>query len=199
MLNVRAFKFRVLLPLVNIVLAITLLACGRFEMLREVRLRQASGPYSDPVPGEYERARYVSYALNVPAWAAQLRLPPILHIKGSPYWGGEGAFLGAIENEHDWWYLLFVGILWWYMGLRLDRSTSRPRARENFFERRVVPYIVGIAGCVILLIAPNIAPPFMYEKWFIDAVWLWGIGLVGAGIYLFFRQPGEKTPTISSH
>ncbi len=98
-------RLRLLLPILNAVIALALFRFG---------YQEAQRAHQEPLPA-LERARYVNYALNVPAWAAQSVTPWILHInEGVMYWK-------AMETEPDWWYLLYVILMWYYIGLRLDK------------------------------------------------------------------------------
>ena len=74
-------------------------------VLFHVGYQQGRRAHMEPLPA-IERARYVEYALNIPAWAAQSVTPRILHInEGVIHWK-------AMEDERDWWYMLYVALMW---------------------------------------------------------------------------------------
>ena len=67
--------FRIILPILNVALAGLLFRVGYAEFRRIA----AHGMF-EPLPDSVEKARYVSYTLNAPAWAAQSVMPWILHV-----------------------------------------------------------------------------------------------------------------------
>ena len=182
MSNKRVF-FQIVLPISHILLAFFLLTLGRSEMVRELRIAKSEGGIHEPLPSYIERARYVSYAINAPAWFVQLLMPSILHLEGSSFWGGEGAHLGAIEDERDFWYLVFVGVLWFFVGRKFDRRRRQHRAAA---ESYIISLLLLLAAG--LLVAAAISPPFGSELWFKIAVCVWALGLAGFGLSILIQD-----------
>lgn len=182
-MHLKKIRLCVVLPTINIFFAFVLLAIGRAEMIREFRTREARGGIYEPVPAAYERARFLSYAINAPAWVLQLHMPTILHIQGSKYWGGEGARFSALEDEKDYWYICFLGGFWLYIGYRLDHHTHAPNAPE----RSYVIFILSLAFAILLLNSIY-SGARLYEGWFRLAVIIWASALSIFGLYTLIRD-----------
>ena len=165
---------RLLLPALNVLIAVGLLRMG---------YQEAQQAHQEPLP-MLERARYVDYALNIPAWAAQSVTPWMLHInKGVTYWK-------AMETERDWWYLLYVILMWYYIGLRLDRHKTGNVVSEH--KKRNLWTVLGrvflvLYGIFICFRAFTI--PWYLEPWFIVAAIGWGVALIIGNLYFLLRRP----------
>lgn len=161
----------------NVVIALALFRVG---------YQQAQRPHQEPFPA-IERARYVDYALNIPAWAAQSVTPSMFHInKGVTYWK-------AMETERDWWYMLYVILMWYYIGMRLDGRQPGGAVGENKkitrwgVFRRILLLFYGIFICFRAFTIP-----WYLEPWFIAAALGWGVALIIGNLYLFARRPSPK-------
>ena len=135
-----SIPLRLLLPVLNVSIAIALFHVG-YEQ------EQSRGAHQEPLPPMIERARYVAYALSIPAWAAQSVTPRVLHVnEGVTYWQ-------TMEIEPDWWYMLYVILMWYYIGRRLDKRkrgdvVSEPAKIASWtFLRRAFLVLYGIFIC----------------------------------------------------
>lgn len=167
-------RLGLLLPILNVVIALALFRLG---------YQEAQRAHQEPLPA-LERARYVNYALNVPAWAAQSVTPWMLHInEGVTYWK-------AMETERDWWYLLYVILMWYYIGLRLDKyrtgdvTSEHKNSISRAVLRRVFLLLYGIFICFRAFTIP-----WYLEPWFIVAAIGWGVALIIGNLYLLLRRP----------
>lgn len=169
---------RILLPVLNLAIAVALFRAGH---------QQAQRAHQEPIP-MIETARYAEYALNIPAWAAQSVTPWMLHInEGGTYWE-------TMETERDWWYMLYLILMWYYIGRRLDGHASGDVVAGNrksiswLFLRRVFLLSYGIFICFRVFTIP-----WYLERWFIAAAIGWGIALVIGNLYFLVRRPSGGT------
>ncbi len=169
---------RLLLPALNVLLALALFRLGHQEAQRA---------HQEPLPA-LERARYVDYALNIPAWAAQSVTPWMLHINERvTYWK-------AMETERDWWYMLYVILMWYYVGMRLDEHrpgdvvSGNKKSTRWAFLRRVFLLLFGIFICFRAFMIP-----WYLEHWFIAAAVAWGVALIIGNFYFLARRPPGGT------
>ena len=61
-------RFRLVLPVLSVILAVILLRVGDMQIEKFLDGRRP-GRGGEPVPDSYARAKYFDYALNAPAWA----------------------------------------------------------------------------------------------------------------------------------
>lgn len=173
----RGIPLRLLLPILNVVIVLVLFRVG---------YQQAQRAHQEPFPA-LERARYVDYALNIPAWAAQSVTPWMFHInEGVTYWK-------AMQTERDWWYVLYVILMWYHIGLHFDhhRPKCEDKGREKItrwvYFKRVFLLFFGIFICFRAFTIP-----WYLEPWFIAAALGWGIPLIIGNLYLLARRPSPK-------
>lgn len=175
--NIR-IPWRFVLPVLNLAIAVPLFHMG---------YQQSRRAHMEPLPA-IERARYVEYALNIPAWAAQSVTPWVLHLnEGVTHWE-------AMETERDWWYMLYVMLMWYYIGRRLDERrrghvVSEPKRSTSWtFLRRVFLLLYGLYICFR---ASSVS--WYLERWFIAAAVAWGVALMIVNIYLLSQRPSPET------
>lgn len=176
----RIARFRILLPAVSIVLAAALFWLGSAQY---ERARSRSGSTGGSIPDVYARAKYASYAMNAPAWVGQECVPRNLHI-----WRAD-------QTDSNAWYFLFVGLMWYVIGIGLDRTIGLSNRSSLFVSRwwsRAVGAIVVGCGWFVSTFAPYGAKlPPTHEWWFYGGIRLWGAGMILGGLYylLSHRQP----------
>jgi hypothetical protein len=165
---------RLLLPVLNVLIAVAL-----FHMSHE----QSRRPHMEPLSPRSERARYVEYAFNIPAWAAQSVTPWVFHFnEGVTYWE-------TMETERDWWYMLYVILMWYCIGRRLDERrrgdvlTEHKKSTSWAFLRRVFLLSYGLFICFRAFSIPR-----YLEHWFIAAAVAWGISLIVGNLYFLARR-----------
>src|SRR5271156_180788 len=162
-------RFRVVLPLSNVVLAIVLLHFGDNQAEKILDIRRHDLEH-EPVPDTYARARYLDYALNAPAWATL----------------GEGRNMlwePSLHRGRDLRYLLAVILMWYLLGFQLDKRTGAKRTdggQQRKWRKRVLGLACVLYGLFLYnLMTPEFAPlggsghwlPLRrYELWFIAAV-----------------------------
>jgi hypothetical protein len=101
--------------------------------------------------------------LNIPAWAAQSVTPWILHINEDVAWE-------TMETERDWCYLLYVILMWYYIGRRLDERrrgdivSEHKKSTSWTFHRRVFLLLYGLFICFRAF-----SIPWYLEHWFMAA------------------------------
>jgi hypothetical protein len=172
--------FRIILPILNVALAGLLFRVGYAEFRRIA----AHGMF-EPLPDSVEKARYVSYTLNAPAWAAQSVMPWILHVNERvTYWK-------MLETEGDWWYMLFVFVMWYLIGRRIDTwssaATSESRTSALWVKGRRVA-LIAYGGFIWYRLPVT---PWRLDYWFIAAVLAWGAALIIGNLYLLIRRPSS--------
>ena len=171
------------LPVLNVLIAVALF---------HVSYEQTRRPLMEGPTPRIERARYVEYALNIPAWAAQSITPWVLHInEGVTYWE-------AMETERDWWYMLYVILMWYYIGRRLDERrlgdvvSEHKKSTRWAFLRRVLLLSYGLFICFRAFSAFSFSWYYL-EHWFIAAAVAWGIALIIGSLYFLARRPSRET------
>jgi hypothetical protein len=176
-------RFRVLVPLLNVAMAVVLLDVGQAQWKKI-----ASHGMSELLPDLYRSATYVDYALNAPAWAAQMNMPWLLHVKR---WR-------MMETERDWWYLLFVAVMWFHIGSRLDKRLHSadceepgPASRLLVWRKRVVAALsLSYAVFMVNTAFDGIGP---YETRFVASVFLWALAITLAGLLPLMRRGRPTT------
>ena len=178
-------RFRIILPLVSVVLGVLLFRLGDIQVKKIVTSAHGA-PEGTPI--EFAMARYPHYALNAPAWAV-LREERGMLWSPSTYWTGR-----------DLRYFLAVIALWYLIGLHLDKRFALKRAGKalprtwlgRIFAWACVAY--GLFVCLSVL--PDFIPlkgygvwfPNRHPYWFIAAVLGWGTAITVAGLYSLFRR-----------
>ncbi len=201
MSTTRRSDLRVLLPLLNVILAGILLYFGHLQMLHQIRLRQRLGGMYEPIPEAYERARFLSYAINAPAWAARIRMSPeVLDPETILSGKARGGLWSAIPEGNDWWYLLFVGLIWYFLGSRMERWRSAkmrgstrhaPRWPDRLLRLTCIAY-----GLFVLQTALKVyGLRGRFELWFLISVFVWGAGITAVGFFLLASQWPVSRPT----
>jgi hypothetical protein len=135
-------------------------------------------------------ARYVHYALNAPAWVI-VRETPEMRWSPSTYWTG-----------HDLRYFLVVIVLWFVVGVEVDRKiTERNRSGEPIAKRwshifeGILLLLYGCFVCYRLIPdwsstairAWTIAMLRLGTGWWFFTIGLvWAVGFISVGLYLLF-------------
>lgn len=182
-------RFKVVLPIVQLALALGLFAIGQAE---DDRIRWAAydpitntSKNSEGVRDIFKRARYADYAINAPAWFAQENTPWVLNI------GGRAMLFGILDSESDWYYMLYVVLMWFGIGVVLDRL-FRSHAATDFLKKSWGTQLISLAlvgyGLLMIWTHPRLGPLRQYENWFIASIFVWGFGLIFAGIYGLKRR-----------
>lgn len=190
-------RFRIVLPIANVMLGMLLFHVGDLQARRIVAAN--AGHLEEPLQDGVAEARYAHYALNAPAWA-------LLGDTRNKLWGESTYWTG-----HDLHYLLAVAIMWFLIGLKLDRTSSGdPRPAGKW--RRIFAWswiFYGLFVCYRLVSAlPLSSEAYLrllrsvmsleYGWWFLPAGLAWGIGLILTGAYILVRYDSPSTPTVSS-
>jgi hypothetical protein len=182
-------RFRFTLPAIALIFALVCLSIGRSQMERAMHnpARRSSGGPSEPVPDITARAKYVSYAVNVPAWAAQECIPWELHV-----WRAD-------HTDSDLWYFLFVCVMWYCIGWKLDNwsgQVTSSRASGSKWLSRLVGAVLAAYGLFVCTLALFGAEPArIYERWFYWSIRLWGLTLIVVGLFFLVRRHS----TVESH
>jgi hypothetical protein len=188
-------RFRLALPLLNVILGAVLFWVGDLQI---ERVAETCGPHcTEGVPDDFATAKYVDYALNAPAWIfrqeAQVRMfwaPDIrqwIKYRGSR-WGGL-----------DLWYFLAVVVMWYCLGLWLDNRFGSPRPKTT---KKTKAWLHLFAFACMSYgffmwwrIYPQFVPLRRYGHWLplrqypdfsIAAVVLWGGAMVVFGFRALF-------------
>jgi hypothetical protein len=194
-------RFRIILPLANVILGVALFRLGDMQVRRIVI---ANGGAPEGMPDIAAKAKYAHYALNAPAWA-------LLGDTREMRWGWSTYWTG-----HDLHYFLAVMVMWFLIGLKLDRKLiGKPlgHAQGSKWWNRIVAWgylLYGLFLCYRLV--PG-KPYFMSLKGYLDYLvtvlrsvlsggygwwWYplglaWGLGLVSAGLYSLFHSRRPAT------
>lgn len=179
-------RLRFLLPVVSLALAIFLFRFGDLQA-KEIAAG-AHGSAFEGLPLEAAKARYIAYALNAPAWAllAQAR-----NMRWSPT---------TLWNARDLLFLTAVGLMWYCLGLRLDRKFTNSKIQSAQGGRRgwalpLLSVLYGLFVCYSVFrdllpveqygyLFPNLRP-----LWFVLIVLCWGGGIICFGLN---RLPRRK-------
>jgi hypothetical protein len=175
-------RFRILLPLANVVLGVFLFHLGDVQARSLLRIHQ-----EEPLVDEAATARYIHYGMNAPVFV--LMGPRSTHWYPSNYWTG-----------HDLRYLLAVALMWFLIGLALDRRFDG-RVRNGFRStwRMFLASLLCLYG---LFICYSILPHYGTLKEHFVALWaqvwsfkliyglilVWGVALVIVGLRSLFRH-----------
>ncbi len=200
MSTTRRLDLRILLPLLNVLLAGILLYIGHLQMLHQIRLRQHPYGMYEGIPETYERARFLSYAMNAPAWAARIWMSPeVLDPETVLSGNAHHGLRSAIPEGNDWWYLLFVGLMWYFIGSRLEqwrsartRGSTRqaPRWPDQLLRLTYIAYGLFVLETALKLYRMR----GHFESWFVIAVFAWGAGITAGGFFLLVSQWPTSRP-----
>lgn len=179
-------RYRFILPLANIVLGVLLFHLGDLQVRR---IQEKYGAY-EGTQDAAATARYVHYALNAPVWAL-LEERDIYLWSPSTYWTG-----------HDLHYFFGATVMWFLIGLKLDRRFSRTGAEhvpEKTRWKRILAWafvVYGLFVCYSFLPQPYYGPlrdyfallikSLSYAWWWYLLGMGWGIGLVTFGLCSVF-------------
>ncbi len=189
-------RFRIALPLANVILGILLLHLGDLQVRRLVATH---GTYEGIQDGA-AAARYLDYAFNAPAWA-------LLGDTRDQLWGPSTYWTG-----YDLHYLFAIAVMWFLIGFALDRRAGRKGA-EHRTGKTLFDRVIGW-GCLFygLFICYSIFPqrhrlsPNAYFLVLLDTVagghgwwWYplglaWGLGLTAVGLYFVMRLKKREEP-----
>lgn len=170
--------FRIALPAAFLILSLALRALGEAQNLK---VRNA-GPHYE-APPDVAAARWVDHLINAPAWVPARKMWSV-STRRTTFWS---PFLG----KFDWWYRLFLVLLWFLIGYRLDRL-RRPanisQAEQASWPKFALRLLLALYGVVLLLNAPRT----LYVGYFVWAnyvsfrtipVYAWGVVFIFAGLY----------------
>jgi hypothetical protein len=191
-------RFRILLPIANVMLGVLLFHVGDLQARRIVAAN--AGHLEEPLQDGVAKARYVHYALNAPAWA-------LLGETRNKLWGASTYWTG-----HDLHYFLAVIIMWFLIGLKLDRTFSRgPRPAGKWgriFAWSCILYglfvcyrlvsALPLSNKAYLLLSLRSVMSLEYGWWFLPVGLAWGIGLILTGAYGLVRYDASSTRTVRS-
>jgi hypothetical protein len=185
-------RFRIMLPIANVMLGVVLFHVGDLQARRIVAAN--AGHLEEPLQDGVAKARYIHYALNAPAWALLGDTRDSLW-ETSTYWTG-----------HDLHYFLAVTIMWFLIGLKLDRTSSGGHRSAGkwggIFAWSCI--LLGIFVCYTLISAPPLSikaylllsfrSVIRLENgwWFLPVGLAWGIGLILTGAYGLVLWKGAR-------
>jgi hypothetical protein len=181
-------RFRILLPLASVVLGAVLFRVGDLQVRKAIAVH---GSYEGVLDGA-ARARYLDYALNAPAWAA-LGDTRDRRWSASTYWTG-----------YDLRYFLAVIVMWFLIGLVLDRRSREKRGLKNPKKTKgngILAWaclLYGLFTCYSIFPGrPFSIPLKSYFLWLGSALmglwwWYtlglaWGLALIAVALYSMFR------------
>jgi hypothetical protein len=150
-------RFRIVLPLANVILGMFLFHLGDMHV-SEVRRRiiAAHGSLYEPLQDGAATARYVDYALNAPAWAF-VEDPRITIWSPSTYWTGQ-----------DLHYFLAVAAMWFLIGFKLDKrffAKDTHRVHEATWWNRTLAWaclLYGLFTCYSVFSQKPYSEPLMH-------------------------------------
>jgi hypothetical protein len=178
-------RFRILLPILLLVLSIVLDKAGDLQMNRLSQLNINKYDFMEhPLPQDYAIARYIDYGLNSPAWLLSQKLPSIFPQNVA------AACCGFIRGEADWEYFSLVVLTWFLIGLRLDKRRSYQETEKpagDIWLSRVLRGLCGFFGLFLCYSAIELylAPAWNYPRWVVVPVGLWGAALILGSLYPF--------------
>src|ERR1700687_2274395 len=182
-------RFQIVLPLASLILGVWLFHLGDLQGQRIIAAN--GGVLEEPLQDGVAEARYVHYALSTPAWA-------LLEDTRDKLWGRSNYWTG-----YDLHYFLAVTAMWFLIGLKLDRRSSRKSlnfAAGKTLWNKILAWaylLYGIFICYTLISPPPHVVPLKsfllsslravinleYGWWFLPLGLAWGAGLVLAGVY----------------
>ena len=177
-------RFRILLPILFLVLSIALGKAGDWQMSRLVQLNiNKYGFMEHSLPQDYAIARYIDYGLNSPAWLLSQKLPSILPQDASV------ACCWFIRGEADWEYFSLVVLTWFLIGLRMDKRRNNQETIKSagIWLSWGLRGLCGFYGLFLCYSAIELylAPAWNYPRWVVVPVGLWGTALILGGVYPF--------------
>jgi len=189
---------RIILPTVQLILAIGLFALGDYQLNEHRKMVRDSATgrtvRDDPWPESLETGRFVDYAINAPAWVAKTNTPWVLTSPLDPS-NRQAAFWRGIKSGRDWWYLLYIALMWFWIGLLIDQRLASKkldlspaqRWRKSALGSACLAY-----GAFMLWTHPSFGMTRHYEIWFIASVLLWGALLVVAGLGFLYLSRADR-------
>jgi hypothetical protein len=194
-------RFRIILPLANVILGVFLFHLGDLQV-RRIIAAHPSG-LEEPLQDGAATARYVDYALNAPAWAL-VEDPRIYIWSPSTYWTG-----------HDLHYFLAVAAMWFLIGYKLDKrfiAKDIKRIHEMTWWNRTFAWaclLCGLFTCYsVFWQKPHPEPLTDYFRmvfnvmlhgrygWWYQLGLAWSLGLILVGSYWLLRRNG---PTLAEN
>jgi len=138
--------------------------------------------------------------MDAPAWAARIQMSPEVLDPGRLLGGkARGGLWSAIPEGNDWWYLLFVGLMWYFLGSRLERWRSArtrgstrqaPRWPDRLLRLTYIAYGLFVLETALKLYRMRGG----FEFWFVIAVFAWGAGITAGGFFLLVSQRPTRRP-----
>lgn len=180
-------RFRILFPSIALVLAFILSELGDAQYERLLRLARGHGGPHEVLPDANAMAYYLGYALNVPAWWVKINLHRVF-----PPW----TRWGEVMYQPSWWYMLFIVLLWFYLGTLADRWRDSRRVPDSFsrtWGHRLVGLVWIVAGYLICSTGLQLRDNYLYAPWFTAVVIVWGLAVVGGGLYVALGRPRHLT------
>ena len=174
-----------LLPLIFLLLSIIMAKIG--ESYRTTIVQSVVAKYghlAEPIPDSVALARFIDYALNAPAWVAAWNMPHVLPIDESvTHWG-------IMRYEAHWWYFIFVALMWFLVGVWLDRyrSVRHPdQFHKPVYNISIEVFLIAY-GSFMSYSGFSISESFEYARWFEIVVCAWGAILVVVNLYLLLKS-----------
>jgi hypothetical protein len=181
-------RYRIILPLVSVILGVFLFHLGDIEVRRTV---VANGGAPEGMADAAATAKYVHYALNTPAWVITGDTRETRWSQ-STYWTG-----------HDLLYFVAVIVLWYLIGLKLDKGNgiNAGYAPPNTVWFRILAWACLLYGVFVCYSVIPKCPSFMTSKncalallswghgwWFVAIGLAWGLGLISGSVYSLSRS-----------
>lgn len=174
--------FRLALPIIFLVISVAMASLGEAQLNRILR----NAHPTEPLPNWFAVAKFVDYADNAPAWVAAMNMPnlplgerlvsnPDVPLPQDWYWR-------KYLYELDWWYGLFLVVMWFLIGAVLDvrRDEKRfARFQTHRWRNRLLLLLCVPYGALMSLWALY---PIDYEGFLRIAVFAWGIALMFVGV-----------------
>src|ERR1700694_591948 len=169
-------RFRVLLPLLLLVLSITLGKIGNSQRHRLVQsVASKYGSMEHPLPSYYAVVTYLGYGLNAPAWLLSIETPFLFPSNA------DLSCCGFMETEKDWQYLILVVVMWFMIGMLLDKKGIQG---AGSWLRIMIRGASGFYGLFLCYSAVEYyLLPWNYPRWFVAPMALWGATLILGSIY----------------
>jgi hypothetical protein len=184
-------RYKIVLPITILVLSVALFKIADLQfqaLIQQVKADTGRGLH-EGLPEDFtHKARYISYIISAPAWAASVHMPWIFHFNVG--------VMGIDWNERDCWYLFFSILLWFIVGALLDKRKNG--GLQGIAIHKVSPAVVGFlaVGYGIFVCYSSIEfsrSPWNFELWFTLPVFFWGIVLTVFGLYAVRSRKGIET------
>jgi len=126
----------------------------------------------------------MDYGLNAPAWLLSETIPFVFPARAQ-------SCCGFIKSEKDWEYLVFVVLMWYLIGMQLDKRRTRQEIDKpagRIWLSRVLRGLCGLYGTFLGYSAVefylDLGGPD-YPCFLVVSAALWGAALILASVYPF--------------